>query len=485
MARRQQLRPALNMTVSQRLAMTPSLLQKIELLTLSRLELSELLNQELVENPVLEEANDANDPELGERTEQETIPERPADKEPTVEEKDTFEDFDYEYFFGEYLAPSQTSREFESSDDRPSFESFLVRPTSLMDHLNWQLGLLEVPPEIHEIAYFIIGNLDEDGFLTLSLEEISNSLSVPLERVEEALKVVQGMDPAGVGSRSLQECLLIQIRAAGQGGTLLEKLVQDYLPLIEVRKFKEIARELQCEMEDISAALEDLRQFSPKPGEKHSSKTPVYIEPDVYIYKVGNDYEILMNEDGLPKLRLNQSYRDLLKANNVTRDTKSFIKERFRSALELLKSIDQRKQTIYRVCLAVVERQKEFLEKGLMYLKPMLIKDVAEELGVHSSTISRVVTNKYAYTPQGVIELRKFFTIGVESIQGENLSIVHVKEKIRKIIGEENPKKPLSDQKISRLLNLEGIQITRRTVAKYRDQMKIHGSRERKMAVLF
>lgn len=479
MARRPGLRQNLHVALSQRLAMTPSLLQKIELLTLSRLELSEMLNQELMENPILEEVQEMADAEVAEK---------PKEQEKSnEEEKDSLEDFDYEYFFGEYLNPSYSNhREYESGDDdRPSFETFLVRPASLTDHLNWQLSLSEISPEIYDIAYFMTGNIDEDGFLTVSLEEVAQALNVPMEKAEEALKIVQSLDPLGVGSRNLQECLLIQIRVAGLEGTLVEKIVENYLPLVEARKFKDIAKELHCELEDVSEALETLRRFSPRPGEKFNPSKPVYIEPDVIIYKVGNDYEIMLNEDGLPKLRLNPSYRELLKENNVSKDTKSFIKERFRSALELLKSIDQRKQTIYKVCVAIVNRQREFLERGLMQLKPMLIKDVAEELGVHSSTISRVVTNKYAHSPQGVIELRKFFTVGVESSEGENVSIVHVKEKIKKIIEQENPKKPLSDQKISKLLNQDGIQITRRTVAKYRDQMKVPGSRERKMAVLF
>lgn len=469
--KRPQLRTSLNIHLSQRLAMTPSLLQKIQLLTLGRMELSELLSQELMENPVLEEAEES--------TADLEIAEKPPEKEKT-EESEVADDFDYEYFLDGYLNSTPQDREYERPEERPSFETFLVHPTSLSDYLNGQLDLCEISEDIHDIAYYIVGNINEDGYLTLTVEEIAEALEVALHQVEEALQVVQGLDPTGVGSRNLQECLLIQIRAAGLEGTLVERLVRGYLLLIEGRQFKEIARDLGCELEEISHALEILRRFSPKPGEKYSSKEPLYIQPDVFIQKVGDEYEVVMNDDGLPKLRLNSSYRELLRGNSVSKDTKSFIKERFRSALELLKSVDQRQQTIYRVCKVIVRRQRDFLEKGLIQLKPMLIKEVAEELGVHSSTISRVATNKYAHTPQGVIELRRFFTVGVESTDGENVSIVHVKEKIKKIVEEENPQKPLSDQKISRLLNQQGIQITRRTVAKYRDQMRCPGSRERK-----
>ena len=452
--------------------MTPSLLQKIELLTLSRLELSEMLTQELMENPVLEETSENTDLETTEKI---------SEKEETEsEEKDEYEDFDFEYFFGEYLNPGPVRGEYESSEERPSFDTFLVRPSSLIEHLNWQLDLSEVSKGLYDIAYFIIGNINEDGYLRVTIEEVVEDLEVSIEEVEEALKVVQSFDPTGVGSRDLQECLRIQIRAAGLEGTLVDRLVGDYLPLLEVRKFQEIAKALDCEPEEIGRALDLIRRFSPKPGEKYSSKKPFYIQPDVYITKVGDDYEIVMNEDGLPKLKLNSAYRELLGEKNVSKDTKSFIKERFRSALELLKSVDQRKQTIYRVCKAIVARQYVFLEQGIMHLKPMLIKDIAEELGVHSSTISRVVTNKFAHTQQGILELRKFFTVGVESRNGENISIVQVKETIRRIIGKEDPQRPLSDEHICRMLCEQGVQITRRTVAKYRDQMHIPGSRERK-----
>lgn len=468
--------------------MTPSLLQKIELLTLSRLELSELLNEELIENPVLEESSDEGPAE-------ELLPENTAEtmelkadstseagKEESAEDSDN-KDFDYEYFFDEYLDTGFRNREFEVSD-KPSFEMFLVRPLSMYDHLEWMLNLSDASERIKEIGQCIIGNLDEDGYLTATLEEIAEMNSAQLAEVEQALELVQSLEP-GIACRNLQECLTLQLRAAGCANSLAETLIERFLPQIQAHKYKEIAKELHCDLEQIAAALEEIRRLSPKPGQKFNPQSPQYIQPDVSICKNEDDYEIVMNEDGLPKLRLNASYRELLKENGVEKETKNFIKEKVRAAIELLKSVDQRKQTIYRVCSCIVNRQREFLESGITALKPMLIKDVADELGVHSSTISRVVTNKYVHTPQGVMELRSFFTVGVESSDGDSLSIVHVKHKIKEIIEKEDHKKPLSDHKISQLLNQQGIQITRRTVAKYRDQLHISGSRERKMAFLF
>jgi RNA polymerase sigma-54 factor len=458
--------------------MTPSLLQKIELLTLNRMELSELLTQELNENPVLEEAPEY--PEA-EPTDRGAVAEAVEVKD-EAQPEDAPDDFDYEYFFGDYLSSTNGGRERESDDERASFELFLASPTSLVDHLAWQLNLSEASQELREVAAYIIGNLNEDGYLTAAVDEMAAGLGVPVETVEAALRLVQSFDPSGVGCRNLQECLLLQVRAAGLEGSLAERLVENCLPLVELKKFGEIARELGCSTELVLQALETLRHFSPRPGEKFSSGKPIYVQPDVYIFKVDDDYQIDLNDDGMPKLRLNRAYREMLKEQRVSREARSFIRERLRSALDLLRSIDQRQQTIYRVCTAIVSRQRDFLENGPLSLRPMLIKEIAEELGVHSSTISRVVANKYCHTPQGVIELRKFFSVGVESLDGENVSTALVKERIKRIIGNEDPSRPLSDQKIAKLLTREGIQITRRTVAKYRDQIRMPGSRERKAA---
>lgn len=455
--------------------MTPALLQKIELLTLNQLELSDLINEEMLENPFLEDSQE----EQNEK-----------DREEENQEKDDLEqqrldELEYEYFFGDHLAPNYR-RSGEYNPDLPSYELFLADKPSLIDHLNWQLQMADLSEEIEEVCRFIIGNLDSDGYLTLSSEEICEALNVLEADIEEALHVVQHMDPLGVGSRSLQECLLVQMDAQEVDNPLAYKLVTEYLDLLEKKKFHEIARAMKCELDEIGKAMDILRCCCPKPGQKYGGEEPVYIRPDVYMYKVDDEYQIMLNDEGVPRLSLNRAYRKvLLKKDGVSKDTKSYVKERFRSAVELLRSIDQRQQTIFRVCNAIIDRQREFLEKGKLHLKPMLIKDIAAELDVHPSTISRVVANKYAYTPQGVIELRKFFTVGVERDDGRNVSTIHVKEKIRRIIEQEDPKKPFSDQKICSQLADGGIQITRRTVAKYRDQMNIPGSRERKVTVSF
>ena len=479
MSKKPFLRQGLDLRLSQRLTLTPSLLQKIELLQLNKLELQEMLNQELVENPVLEEI-----PE----------PEIPRDlilsdagdaftREAPSKERDSFEEIDFRYFFDEYLDTGYQNRETEDVE-RPGFETFLSQPPSLEEHLNWQLGLLDVKPEIARLAVEIIGNLNEDGYLGLSLEELSVVCECEMAEAEEALRVVQDMDPTGVGARDLCECLLLQLANLEMKDSLAWKIISKHPGLLEGRKFKEIAAATGTSFEEVLRAVENIKELIPKPGQKYNNQRTTYVHPEVAITKVDNEFVILINDEGMPQLRLNASYREMLKSGDVSGETRDFLKEKFRSAVDLLRNVGQRKQTIYKVCVCIVSRQKEFLEKGPAHLKPMLIKDVAGELGVHSSTISRVVTNKYVDTPQGVMELRKFFTMGVEGASGEDMSIVQVKLKIRKIIEEENKKKPYSDSQLGQLLQRDNVFINRRTVAKYREQMQIAGSHERKSGYL-
>jgi len=481
-SRRQHLRQHLDLRLSQKLALTPSLLQKIELLQLNKLELQEMLNEELVSNPVLEEVLEPEAPkDLGLDGTDEAAP--AAEVTPSGE-RDSFDEIDFRYFFDEYLDTGYKNREVEDPD-KPSFETFLVRPSSLSDHLNWQLGLSEVPPRLAEIAREIIGNLDEGGYLLLSLEELCELTGATREEAEQALEIVQALDPIGVGARDLRECLSLQLRARGQEGSLAWRIVQEHLASLENHKFKEIASRTGSDFSEVLQAVDTIKHLIPKPGQKYNPQNVAYIQPEVTIARVGDDFVIMQNDEGMPHLRLNSAYKDLLKSNGVSGETKSFVREKFRSAVDLLRSVNQRKQTIYKVCVCIVNRQREFLEHGPTKLHPMLIKDVAHELGVHSSTISRVVTNKYVDTPQGVIELRKFFTMGVESPNGEELSIVQVKLKIKKLIEGEDKAKPYSDNQLGQLLRRDNIFITRRTVAKYREQMQIAGSRERRIAYLF
>jgi RNA polymerase sigma-54 factor len=482
--RRPNLRQSLDLRLSQRLALTPSLLQKIELLQLNKLELQEMLNQELMENPILEEVQELETPK---EMSLDDIPadERAAPEKPKGEaERDSFEEIDFRYFFDEYLDTGYKNRDVEDSE-RPSFETFLVRPPSLADHLNWQLGLLVVDPEIAAAAKEIIGNLDDDGYLLLTIEELSQSTGCTMEQAELALKTVQSLDPIGVSARDLRECLSLQLDALGLRDSLAWTIVQEHLPLLETHKFKEIASRTGSSFEAVLKAVEAIKHLIPKPGQRYNPQKVNYVQPEVTIAKVDGEYVIIQNDEGMPQLRLNAGYKDLLKSNGVSGETKTFLREKFRSAVDLLRSVNQRKQTIYKVCECIVNRQREFLERGPSALHPMLIKDVASELGVHSSTISRVVTNKYVDTPQGVMELRKFFTMGVENPDGEELSIVQVKLKIKKLIEEESKGKPFSDNQIGQLLRRDNIFITRRTVAKYREQMQIPGSRERKIGYLF
>lgn len=443
-----------------------------------------MLNQELMENPILEDVQEQEPP-------QEASPEdRPVEERPASEageesaERDSFDEIDFRYFFDEYLDTGYRSREEEEDSDKPSFETFLTRPPSLEEHLTWQLGLTDVKPKIADVAAQIIGNLNEDGYLIVGMEELCQLADCTMEEAQEALDVVQAMDPVGVGARDLRECLLLQLRSLDLKDSLAYRIVEDHLGLLEGHKFKDIAVRTGATFEEVLRAVEVVRHLIPKPGQKYNTKEAVYVEPEVTISKVGDEFVILMNDEGMPQLRLNSAYRDLLKSESVSSETKAFLREKFRSAVDLIRSVNQRKQTIYRVCACIVNRQRDFLENGASGLRPMLIKDVANELGVHSSTISRVVTNKYVDTPQGVMELRKFFTQGLESAAGESLSVVQVKLKIRKMIEDEDKTKPLSDNEIAQMLRRDNIFITRRTVAKYREQMQIHGSRERKVEYL-
>ncbi len=482
--RRPNLRQSLDLRLSQRLALTPSLLQKIELLQLNKLELQEMLNQELMENPILEEVQDAEVPPQLNLDDQ--VPEDASSLEKPAEkgEPDSFDEIDFRYFFDEYLDTGYRNRDVEDSE-RPSFETFLVRPPSLSDHLLWQIGLLDIDPRTAEIARELVGNLDEDGYLLLSLEELMELTECTAQEAEAALKAVQALDPIGVAARDLRECLSLQLDALGLRDSLAGKIVRDYLPLLETHKFKEIASQTASSFEEVLKAVDAIKHLIPKPGQRYNPRKVNYVQPEVTIAKVDGEFVIIQNDEGMPQLRLNSGYKDLLKSNGVSGETKTFLREKFRSAVDLLRSVNQRKQTIYRVCECIINRQREFLERGPSALRPMLIKDVASELGVHSSTISRVVTNKYVDTPQGVMELRKFFTMGVENPDGEELSIVQVKLKIKKLIEDENKSKPFSDNQIGQLLRRDNIFITRRTVAKYREQMQIPGSRERKLGYLF
>jgi RNA polymerase sigma-54 factor len=606
------LQPKLHLKVSQRQILTPGLVQMVSVLALNKLELRDMITAEMVENPVLEELEDSV-PLLDDAVRREEERERVAPEENTVtavEKKDPFEEIDFGSFFQEYLDPGYRSRGEMEEIERPSFENFLSKPTTLSDHLAWQLGALSVTPEVREAAEIIIGNLSEDGYLIASDDELlgtappappevdatiaanvvkeaaalglstadeqdteedklevslddtgsgqpewshagdadlnsSNGASgvalaaapeasapetaapqapvpapaqavvpqadaVPprkssqpaykpsfnLHDLHEALDLVRQMDPPGVACRDLRDCLLYQLRyhqhqlathkngngeAVGQVLSDAVAIVDQHLRALQNKQYKEIARAINRPPEAVQEALEYIRTLDPRPGLRYNKSQPRLIEPDVAFIKHGDEWLVMMNEDDVPVLRLNPAYKRLLTRDGNDKDTRNYVKERYKSAIQLIKNIEQRKQTITKVCYSIVTRQQDFLEKGIDQLKPMMIKEVAEEIGVHPSTVSRAVANKYAHTPQGVFELRYFFSESVNGPQGGNTSLLILKRRVKKLIEEEDPNRPLTDEQITRILQSQGIQVTRRTVAKYREDMRIPSTHQRRV----
>lgn len=533
-------KPTLSTHLAQRLVLTPQLRQRIEMLQMNKLELNDLVSQQLNENPVLEELSpeeisvsadlanvdysdtpvsalasgeifagmadgaggggESGDYDFGREGDRpdflasemrgmETPPavadgqvEVAETREPEIGERDSFEEIDFGTTFEEYLDPGYRTRETEVRDS-PSFDQFLSAEGSLADHLNWQLRMTMTRPEVHSAAEAIIGNLNDDGFLEAGLEEIATIGPWTLSVVEEGLRIVQQLDPTGVGARDLQESLLIQLDYLGYSQRLACRLVRDCFQKLHHHKLPELAKELGLPVEELVEELKVIRRLDPHPGRKFSPRSAQYIEPEVYIEKIDEDFIIRFNDDGLPQLRINRQYRQMMENKETSKETKDYIRDRFRSAVDLLKNIEHRKQTIYKVCERIVERQRAFLDYGVEYIKPMMLKDISEDIGMHLSTVSRVVNGKYAHTPQGVIELRRFFTEGMTNDDGEEVSTRIIKLKIKKMIEAEDTRNPLTDDQIADRLANEGQKLSRRTVAKYRDQMKIPGSRERRQVV--
>jgi RNA polymerase sigma-54 factor len=475
-------RIALNLKVAQKQILTPGLVQMVTVLALNKLELCDMINQEMVANPVLEEVSEAvpSLEEVQQKTEAEK-PVSPPNGPETIAQKnhDPFDEVDYGSYFNDYLDPGYKSPAAEVIE-RPSFENFLSKPASLADHLEWQLSLSVCSGAVREAGYSIIGNLNEDGYLTATLEEIAQTGGHGPEDVVEALKLVQEFDPLGVAARDVRECLLIQLRALAPSNTLATQMVSDHLKELQNKQYKEIARVLDRPLKAVERCVEVIRNLDPRPGQRYNNTQPRLIEPDVAFVKADDSYQVRMNEEGLPQLRLSHQYRRLLEQSSTSRDVRSYVRERFNSAMQLLKNIEQRKQTIIKVCDSIIRRQTEFLDKGLDYMRPMMIKDVAHEVGVHPSTVSRAVANKYAYTPQGVYELRYFFSEAVQGPSGGSISLVNLKRIVKQMIEEEDPAKPLTDEQITQHLRERGIVVTRRTVAKYREDMRIPSTHRRR-----
>ena len=630
----------LNVKLSQRQILTPGLVQMVSVLALNKLELKDMINAEMVENPVLEELEDAI-PLLDDVGRQEEERDRLAAKATSEEatpiadeKKDPFEEIDFGSFFQDYLDPGYRSSGEMEEIEKPSFENFLSKPGNLSDHLLWQLGAISVRPPVHQAAELIIGNLNEEGYLIASDEELlgiapvappeadvevaakivgeaealglavseaapqtvdldtsdletsdleasvhapedlaaadidlsenpaegsatdpfvasnvatevaSDEVASDVERnvhaalaaefpaadaplpsaashgstataatgaaaaparipdinftradLHEALEVVRQFDPQGIACRDLRECLLYQLRyhldqlhLHSNGSALSEPVVRDaiavvdqHLKAVTLKQFKEIARAIGRPVEAVQAALDYVRTLDPRPGLRYNKVPARLIEPDVAFVKHGDEWLVIMNDEDMPQLRLNPAYKRLLTRDGNDRDTRNYVKDRYKSAIQLIKNIEQRKQTITKVCYSIVARQQDFLERGIDHLKPMMIKEVAEEIGVHPSTVSRAVANKYVHTQQGVFELRYFFSESVQGPEGGGTSLLILKRRVKKLIEDEDPSRPLTDEQITRILQSQGIQVTRRTVAKYREDMKIPSTHQRRV----
>ena len=528
----------LTTSLSQRLVLTPQLRQRIEMLQMTSLELTDLIQQQLLENPVLEEvpsqeevqelaekvldhlassdsastfeehAPEAGSPATNGSGDPDVLSSLPALGNGEVEggdaiaagehdeggseegvtdesQRDAFEEIDFGREFQEYLDPGYKTQEIEYKEDAPTFEQFLTRPQSLAEHLEWQLSMSSVDEEVREAGICVIGNLNADGRLNATNEEIAQVEKIPEEVVERARQEVMRLDPVGCGARDVKECLLVQLEVLGESDRLATKLISEHLADLQQHKLPHLSKQIGIDVETLLEELQFIRTLDPYPGRRYSSDEPILISPAIYIEKLDEndeDYVIYFADDGSPRLRVSQQYQQML-SQGVSNETKSFIREKMRSAVDLLRNIEHRRQTIYKVVESIVQRQKEFLDHGVQYIKPMMLKDIAEDIGMHLSTVSRVVNRKYAHTPQGVIELRRFFTEGMLNEDGEEISTRIIKLKIKKLIEEEDSHNPITDDQVVKILAKDGIKLSRRTVAKYRDQMQIPGSRERRAVV--
>ena len=474
------LQPKLHLKLAQKQILTPGLVQMVSVLALNRLELREMINQEMIANPVLEELTD--DGAVAENYSDEAFIKAETEKVPETEAANPFDEFDIASFFNQYLdsGAGEDRREREQIE-RPSFDKFLSSPQGLSDHLLWQLSVTVCSDTVSEIAETIIGNLNEDGYLTVTLEELAQNGRYSMDDVEEALAVVQEFDPLGVGARDLRECLLTQLRTLDPQNTLAQQIVSDHLKQLQSNQFKEIARALNRPVELVKRAVEVIKKLDPRPGLRYNKAETRLVEPDVYFRRVDNEWQVFMNEDDLPQLRLSPVYRRLLARDAADREVRNYVKERFTAAIQLLKNIEQRKHTILRVCQAIIRRQRDFLDYGPDRLKPMMIKEVAEEVGVHPSTVSRAVASKYAHTSQGVLELRSFFSESVNGPEGGEMSLLTLKRVVKRMIEEEDPTHPFTDDQIAKKLDEAGIHVTRRTVAKYREDLRIPSTHQRRV----
>ena len=474
------LQPKLNLRLAQKQILTPGLVQMVSVLALNRLELREMINQEITENPMLEVLGD--DGVVSEDYTDEAFVKEETEKVPETEGANPFDEFDISSFFTKYLdTPAASSAGSEREEnEKPGFDKFLSSSQNLADYLLWQLSVSICSDQVQKAAELIIGNLDENGYLMTTLEEISQSNSYAMDDVEEALAVAQEFDPPGVAARDLKECLLLQLKLIDPQNTLAQQIISEHLKMLQNNQLKEIARALNRPIEAVKRAVDVVKGLDPKPGLRYNKTEPRLVEPDVQFRRVDGEWQAFLNDDDLPQLRLSPVYRRLLARDAADREVRNYVKERFTAAVQLMKNIEQRKHTIVRVCQSILRRQGDFLEYGVDHLKPMMIKEVAEEVGVHPSTVSRAVANKYAHTPQGVFELRYFFSESVNGPQGGEMSLLSLKRRVKKMIEDEDATHPLTDEQIAKRLDEEGIHVTRRTVAKYREDLRIPSTHQRR-----
>jgi RNA polymerase sigma-54 factor len=494
-----ELRQELKLT--QQLVMTPQLQLSIKLLQLCRLELVDVIQQEIAENPLLEESQEFDREGSEERLENaDEIPDKQPD---ALKKLEDGLEFDWKSYVENSGRESYNS--YDAGEERTSLEARLTRSSTLADHLTWQLHLSSLNQDEQQIGDLIIGNLNPDGYLQTSLIEIAkdyllekstgnelgnittfthvNWLTIlrALQKTGKVLSIIQEFDPVGVVARDLKECLLLQIKFLGVEGSLLEKIVKYHLPNLETKRYRVIAADLNISLEKVIEAAQAISQLELRPGRPFNDKEPLYITPDIHVFKTGNDYKVVLNGDGLHKLRISPFYLKALYDKNFASPlTKEYIKDKMRSAIWLIKSIYQRERTIKKVMESIIKFQREFFDHGVDHLKPLILKDVAEDIEMHESTVSRVTTNKYVNTPQGIFELKYFFNPPISSVHGESIASVSVKNKIKEILSNENPKSPYSDQKIVTILESRNITIARRTVAKYREELGILPSSRRK-----
>ena len=478
-----ELKLSTSLKMSQKLVMTPMLQQAIKLLPLARLELAQQVRQEITENPILEEIIEEDELKDETETDEEVEIAEPKENFEVIDEKNKGEehtlenpDMDWDTYFQDNIDRGSSA---ENYTEQPTIETTHQKEPSLQEHLLWQLNLSVDNDRMSFIGTCIIGNINTDGYLNASLNDIEEISHADESEVITALKTIQEFEPLGVGARSLQECLKIQAQADDNCTPLLLKLIESYLDRLEERFLAKVSSELNVRIELILEAIKKIKGYNPKPGQTFNSERIDYVVPDIFVIKTENGYDVTLNDDGIPRLRISPYYKNLLK-NSVKGETKEYLEEKHKSALWFLKSIDQRRQTIHKVGKSIIKLQKEFLDHGFSYLKPMVLKDVAKDIEMHESTVSRITTNKYIDTPQGVFELKFFFHSGIKSYMGNNMSSIRVKNIIKEIIATEDEKKPLTDDEMVKTLTHKNIKIARRTITKYRKELNIPSASKRK-----